>query len=448
MKHDLNICFVAEQFVPPVYDGSTRVYEMWVDLLSRRYNLYAIFFKSEGGDDCAAADAYLAGVCNAHLILPGVPRNRLWKTARAAARLVSGKLFAPEFIEELGRSEIRRSVADFVARHDIDILVLSKIHSIHLFGRQTLSRMTARVFLDLHDDFVERDAADRRVLGELLQRFPQLKEYRPYAYAALRHRLSRLVTRRARVQEAALCRLADCLLSSSHGEWSRYREMMGASVPCEFLQWPITLAHGMPDDAVTTAPPAFDAGFLGGDNPFNLEAVLFFCNRVLPLIRQKYPAFKLLIAGNVTTPLALVAPSWAGVSFEGFVDAVGAFYRQVRVVIVPLLSGTGVSVKTLEAVDHGMPIVATPIGVRGIDITGLPQISVASDPCEFAGRVLEILERQECRRDADRSPATSPEHGERRFLDAFERLLRRYHRAPIAALQNRPAETLLEDRAG
>ncbi len=421
--------------MPPVYDGSTRVYKMWVDLLAQHYELFVIFFKSEGGDDATAADAYLRTTCQAHLVLPGVPRNRSWKTMRALSRLLSGKLFAPRFIEELGRGAIRKTIDDFVSRHEIDAFVFSKIFSIHLFGLHALERLPAPVFLDLHDDFVEREAADRRVLGKLLRRFPQLHRYRPYRYTALRHRLSRFDETQARRQESQLLHSVDCLLSSSHSECSAYRRRLGTPLPCEFLPWPIDNTRSMTTRDVTRGiAPHFDAGFLGGDNPFNLEAVLFFCAEILPLISAERPAFRCLIAGRVTKPLSLLALSWPGVVLEDFVPDTASFYARVSVVVVPLLSGTGVSVKTLEALDRGMPTIATPLGARGIDAAAHASLTVAADPRHFARALLTNLQPHGV---AHGTPAAGSSTAQQAFLAEFDRLLQKHERAPIAG---RPAD--------
>jgi glycosyltransferase involved in cell wall biosynthesis len=431
------ICFVAEQFVPPVYDGSTRVYKMWIDLLAQRYDLFVIFFKSEGGDDATASLAYLETICRAHLVLPGLPRNRLWKTTRALARLFTGELFAPRVIEELGRNAIQATIDDFVTRHPIDVFIFSKVFSIHLFGRQALERLPATVFLDLHDDFVEREAADRRVLDKLLRRFPSLRSYQPYRHTALRHRLSRFDEVQARRQESRLLRSVDCLLSSSQSECSAYRRRLGAAMPCEFLPWPIDNADDVTTRGVTprnASPVPFDAGFLGGDNPFNLEAVLFFCAEILPLIRAKRPAFRCLIAGRVTKPLALLGLTWPGVVLEGFAPGVQSFYGRVATAVVPLLSGTGVSVKTLEALDRGVPTIATPLGARGIDVAAHPHLTVAADPRHFAEALLASLATHDAARDE--APAARSMAAQQFFLAEFERLVRKHERMSTA---DRPA---------
>src|ERR1700730_7453040 len=265
----LKIAFVAEQFFPPVCDGSTYVYKGWVDVLAETSELYAIVFRSYEGD-AADAERYLSARCEAHLILPGLPRSRIWKVARAASRLASGKLFAPRWIEEYGRANIHHAIADFAARHGLDLFLVSKLASVPLFGENNIRRVDATFLLDTHDDFVLRDLREREVLADLFARFPALRAYPRFRDMRLRQLLSRLAVPRARAQETRLYELFDCVLSSSLEEHAFYRSLLGAAVPCEFRGWPPRRRDAEePPTAPESLRPAFDAGFIGGDYPFN-----------------------------------------------------------------------------------------------------------------------------------------------------------------------------------
>jgi glycosyltransferase involved in cell wall biosynthesis len=56
-----------------------------------------------------------------------------------------------------------------------------------------------------------------------------------------------------------------------------------------------------------------------------------------------------------------------GVVALGTIGDVGDFYRRVRVVVVPVSSGTGIRMKALEALAHGVGVVATPRGAEGLE---------------------------------------------------------------------------------
>lgn len=422
----LKIAFVADQFSPPVFDGSTLVYKSWIDFLAEHYALYAIFFSSYGGD-IDVAQRYLAERCRDHLILPGVPRSRLWKALRAASRFGSGAVFAPRWVEEFGRGAIHRTIADFAQRHDLRLFLISKLATVPLFGEGNLRRKDATFLLDAHDDFVTREQQERDALIDLFQRFPALKRYRRFREMRLRQQLSRLVPKRARQQEARLCALFDCVLSSSPQEHAFYQARLAGIVPSIRLGWPIPKARVRPRPA-SDGSADFDAGFIGGDYPFNVAAILYFCSEILPLVQRSCPGFRLLIAGHVSKPLAHLGRSWPGVEVCGYLPEAQSFYDRVGMVVVPLLSGTGVSIKTQEALDCGKPVVSTSIGVRGLgDAAVHPALFVADRPEAFAEKVLSlcaVAETGACPHPAGLAPAaalaTPP------FRTAFEAVLRRY----------------------
>jgi glycosyltransferase involved in cell wall biosynthesis len=419
------IVFVAEQFVPPVVDGSTYVYKSWIDFLAERYELYAIFFASYAGER-AAAERYLAARCKAHLILPGAPRRRLWKVARAGARFATGSLLAPGWLVELGRGAIHRTIAEFVARHRPDLFHISKLVSVPLFGEANLRDTKATFLLDMHDDFVLRDRIEREVLGRLLSAYPAMAPYPTFRNLRLRQALSRLVPRRARAQEARLCGLFDAILASSLDEFRFYREAPGFGARCALVGWPPRRAGGEAGAPAPEGPPSFDAGFIGGNHPFNVEALLFFLNEILPLIRQRRPDFRFLVAGKASAPLALAGAQWPGVAFHGYVPDARAFYAQIRVAVVPVLSGTGVSLKTVEALDFGRPVVATRVGVRGLEaLEGHPGLLLAEGAADFAAKTIGILEGREGA-GAGSSPRlrqAAPDLSTEAFHERFERLM-------------------------
>jgi glycosyltransferase involved in cell wall biosynthesis len=413
-RRRLRICFVAEQFVPPVLDAPGLVYKAWLDTLSQRHDVYAIFFKQYPVDTREAND-YLARVCRGHLILPGRPDGRIWKTLRAVARYFSGNLFAPRIIEEYSRAMVKKRISAFLQSNQIDLFVFSKLSTVHLFGYEAIARLGQPCFLDLHDDTIEEERGKREVTARLIRNYPSLHHYKPYGRTLMRYRLSRLSINRARRQERRMLGLFDCVLSSSVEESSAYRERLGDAICCEFLAWPIGIPGFTP---AASNGLEFHAGIIGSNSIFNTEGIIYFCTRVLPLILQEIPSFRCLIAGKVIDPLLMMGQSWPGVSMEPHVEDVGSFYARIGASIVPMLSGTGVSVKTLEAIAHGKPVVATSAGVRGLRRKLYLDVLVADDPALFARKLIDLS-----RGDVTPKPRIPYSQVAADFLDTFDRIL-------------------------
>lgn len=73
------------------------------------------------------------------------------------------------------------------------------------------------------------------------------------------------------------------------------------------------------------------------------------------------------------------------VMFHGFVEDLYDMHRYGSVAIVPIWSGAGVKLKSLALMEHGFPVIATPIALEGIDHD--LALSIASSPAEFAKAV-------------------------------------------------------------
>ena len=76
----------------------------------------------------------------------------------------------------------------------------------------------------------------------------------------------------------------------------------------------------------------------------------------------------------------------------GYVPDLGRCLRQSAVLVVPLLSGSGMRVKILEAFARGIPVVSTTIGVEGIDAEPGEHLLVADRPEDFARAVRRVLD--------------------------------------------------------
>src|SRR5581483_3395143 len=99
-----------------------------------------------------------------------------------------------------------------------------------------------------------------------------------------------------------------------------------------------------------------------------------------PRIRRDVPDAELLVAGKVGRFLPADVP---GVMRLGTVDDLDPLYEQARVVINPAVAGTGLKIKTLEALCHFRPIITWPNGTDGLAPELAALCTVASDWHDF-----------------------------------------------------------------
>ncbi|MGH6800976.1 MAG: glycosyltransferase, partial [Methylocella sp.] len=148
--------------------------------------------------------------------------------------------------------------------------------------------------------------------------------------------------------------------------------------------------HALLYPAVNPMP----AGSGGGDpiivasaNSANRLGLVWFLKEVLPLA----PGGPIRILGNIDRQIQWHAPglfkAHAGL-FRGRVEAeeLQDAYRNAAAVLLPATAGHGISIKTIEALSCGAPLIATPLAFRGlgIDMAGLPNVTVAEDAAGFA----------------------------------------------------------------
>jgi hypothetical protein len=133
------------------------------------------------------------------------------------------------------------------------------------------------------------------------------------------------------------------------------------------------------------------------------------------------PQAELLVAGSVSESIA--ARETPGVSAIGPVDDVTPLYRQAALVINPAVAGTGIKIKTLEALCHARQVVTWPNGIEGLDPSLAQLCMVAHDWYEFSEQLVRALSAGAYAIDADArgliARCVSPEHVYASLNEAF-----------------------------
>ncbi len=136
----------------------------------------------------------------------------------------------------------------------------------------------------------------------------------------------------------------------------------------------------------------------------NQEGLRWLYAHVLPRIHAARPGSRLLLVGSEPPPAHALPHTDANVELVGFVDDVREPLARYAVFLCPILSGSGVRVKLLEAFAAGIPVVSTRLGAEGLAERDGEICALADTPEEFAAAVLRILDdRGEASRMAARA---------------------------------------------
>ncbi len=140
--------------------------------------------------------------------------------------------------------------------------------------------------------------------------------------------------------------------------------------------------------------------FMGNMHSFpNRDGVLYFCGKILPIIKKSRPGIKFYIVG--ANPPAKIRELGDGktVFVTGPVEDTRKYLGDAAALVCPIRTATGMQNKIMEAMAMGLPVVSTKISARWLGDSGGTGIILADDGAEFAKTVLSIIGDENLRRE-------------------------------------------------
>jgi sugar transferase (PEP-CTERM/EpsH1 system associated) len=123
----------------------------------------------------------------------------------------------------------------------------------------------------------------------------------------------------------------------------------------------------------------------------NIDAVLWFCHEILPVIQAEIPEANFTICGSRPPPAVRSLAKRKGVTVTGWVADTRPYLDRAEVFVGPLRMARGVQNKVLEALAMGLPCVTSIAAWSGTVIPGGEGILATDDPGEFARHVVRLL---------------------------------------------------------
>lgn len=136
----------------------------------------------------------------------------------------------------------------------------------------------------------------------------------------------------------------------------------------------------------------FDLVFTGNMSyPPNVSAVLFLYHDILPILKTKYPEIKILIAG--ANPVAKLRELHSeNFVITGWVEEINEYYAKSKIFIAPMLIGTGLQNKLLEAMAMQLPCITSPLVNNSLGAKASTEILIAENANAYAAYVFRLLE--------------------------------------------------------
>lgn len=160
------------------------------------------------------------------------------------------------------------------------------------------------------------------------------------------------------------------------------------------------VSAGLPDRQVMVAPMAVEpiaapspgdgrsVLFVGSNTAPNVVGLAWLFDKVWPQVLTKAPHARLVVAGNVSRG---APPAPQGVDMLGPVPDLEALYASAAVVVSPLITGSGLKIKVVEALARGKALVATSVSLQGVEDVLQDAVRRSDDPQVFADHIVALL---------------------------------------------------------
>lgn len=124
----------------------------------------------------------------------------------------------------------------------------------------------------------------------------------------------------------------------------------------------------------------------------NETGILHFCENILPKVKEEIKDIKLyIIGGGATDKIKKITQKYDNIILTGRVEDTRPYIKNTEIFICPLLFGSGIKTKNLEAMAMGIPVVTTNIGAESIGAIHGKDWIVEDDDEMFAKQIIKVL---------------------------------------------------------
>lgn len=194
----------------------------------------------------------------------------------------------------------------------------------------------------------------------------------------------------SRIKKLKICLLNkyDVLIPITQRDADIYKKL-GNNKPVFVSQTGINYSELKQADINVEYPSLFHMGAL--DWPPNQEGITWFIKYVWPGIIGKFPDLKFYIAGRNAPAWLIKSLNHKNIIYLGEVENAYKFMQEKAIMVVPLLSGSGMRIKIIEGMALGKTIISTSIGSEGINCQEGKEIIIANSKEEFILKLEKLI---------------------------------------------------------
>lgn len=197
-----------------------------------------------------------------------------------------------------------------------------------------------------------------------------------------------LLSSRLKKFELQVLRQVDAIVPITADDESEFRKL---EISTNSQVIPIGISTELFEYRIATTEPIHLYHLGAMDWAPNIEGIEWFLDKIWPKIEQEFPSIKCSLAGR-KMPENIIERAKGNLHIQGRVDSLEEFIKDKNVAVIPLLSGSGMRVKILEALTAGKVVITTTLGATGIPYQDGENILIADTPKQFMGKIRFLKE--------------------------------------------------------
>ena len=374
----MRILFLS-QVLPYPLDSGPKVRSYYVIRHLSQYHHITLLAFARPDDRLEEID-HLSNFCDVHTVL--MRRSRARDVYHLAASLLSGDAFV-----------IRRDYVPEMAQKLTDLLqtcAFDAVHADQLWMAQYALRAkyitpAIKIVLDEHNAYFQIYRQLAQTESHLLKRILLEREWRV-----------------VRQFEAKACTQFDQVITVTDGD----RLILGnvvQDIGRVNRKWSLPKISAIPICIDTQGTRPVDS-VAGSTNVLymgtmfwqpNIDGVLWFARKVWPHVLKQVPQATFTIVGKNPPEAVKELSDEASIFVTGYIPDPVPYLEKAAAFIVPLLSGSGMRVKILDAWAAGLAVISTSIGAEGIQYRDGENILVADSAELFTNALVKVLRERE-----------------------------------------------------
>ena len=365
----MNILWLKTELLHPVdKGGKIRTYNMLKELKRDHRISYLTLNDGESAGAIAAADEY----CHELIRIPYAARTK-FTPAFYSDLLFNVPSALPYAIAKYKSSEMRSRINERLRKGDVDVLICDFLTpAVNLdfsFGCPTvLFQHNVEAMIWKRHYQVQRNAIKKVYLNA------QWLKMRAF--------------------EERMCRKFDAVIAVSAEDRDQMRTDYSLKAVFD-VPTGVDTEFFKPTGAMERDP--MNLVFTGSmDWLPNDDAIRYFTEDILPIVRRRVPKVSLTVVGRNPSPyLTELTKKDPSIKVTGRVDDVRPYMEKAAAYVVPLRIGGGTRLKIYEAMAMEKPIVSTTVGAEGLPLQDGAELLLADNAESFADAVVRLLKEPE-----------------------------------------------------